>query len=66
MTVSPALDNRFREAAAAAGLLDVAYDLTDSPLGPLLVATTGRGLCRISFDPQPERETQWLAEAFGA
>jgi methylated-DNA-[protein]-cysteine S-methyltransferase len=65
MTVSPALDTRFREAAAAAGLLDVAYDLTDSPIGTLLVATTGRGLCRISFDPQPEREAQWLAEAFG-
>ena len=52
MTVSPTLDNRFREAAAAAGLLDVTYDLTDSPVGTLLVATTDRGLCRISFDPR--------------
>ena len=38
MTVSTALDERFRTAAAAAALLDVAYDvLTDTPVGPLLV-----------------------------
>jgi methylated-DNA-[protein]-cysteine S-methyltransferase len=66
MTVSPALDRRFREAAAAAGLLDVAYDLTDSPMGTLLVATTDRGLCRISFDPEADRMTEELARAFGA
>jgi methylated-DNA-[protein]-cysteine S-methyltransferase len=65
MTVSPTLDRRFREAAAAAGLLDVAYDLAETPIGTLLVATTERGLCRISFDPQPEREAEWLAESFG-
>ena len=65
MTVSPTLDSRFREAAAAAGLLDVAYDLTESPIGTLLVATTDRGLCRISFDPQPDREAEWLAQTFG-
>jgi methylated-DNA-[protein]-cysteine S-methyltransferase len=65
MTVSPTLDRRFREAAAAAGLLDVAYDLAETPVGTLLVATTERGLCRISFDPQPEREAVWLAESFG-
>jgi methylated-DNA-[protein]-cysteine S-methyltransferase len=65
MTVSPTLDNRFREAAAAAGLLDVAYDLAETPIGTLLVATTDRGLCRISFDPQPDREAEWLAQSFG-
>ena len=37
MTVSPALDARFREAAAAAGLLDVAYDLAETPIGTLIV-----------------------------
>jgi len=47
MSVSPELDRRFRAAAAAAGLLDVAYDVVESPLGPLLVAATPRGLCRI-------------------
>ena len=50
-TVSPELDRRFRDAAAATGLLDVAYDLVDSPVGPLLVAVSERGLCKISFDP---------------
>ena len=65
MTVSPTLDKRFREAAAAAGLLDVAYDLAETPVGTLLVATTDRGLCRISYDPQPEREAESLARTFG-
>ena len=36
MTVSPDLDNRFREAAAAAGLIDAAFDLADTPIGTLL------------------------------
>ena len=65
MTVSPDLDRRFRAATAAAGLLDVAYDLVDSPLGPLLVAATPRGVCRISFDPEPEEEAETLARRFG-
>jgi methylated-DNA-[protein]-cysteine S-methyltransferase len=66
MTVSPQLDRRFRDAAAAKGLLDVAYDVGDSPLGPLLVAASGRGLCRIAFDPEPDRELDALARAFGS
>jgi methylated-DNA-[protein]-cysteine S-methyltransferase len=66
MTVSPTLDRRFREAAAAEGLLDVAYDLAETPVGTLLVAATDRGLCRISFDPEPDREAERLARAFGA
>jgi methylated-DNA-[protein]-cysteine S-methyltransferase len=37
------------QAAAAAGLLDVAYATLDSPVGPLLVATTPRGLVRIAY-----------------
>ena len=65
MTVSADLDRRFRAAAAAAGLLDVAYDVVDSPLGPLLVAATQRGVCRISFDPEPEEEADELARRFG-
>jgi methylated-DNA-[protein]-cysteine S-methyltransferase len=43
--------------AAAAGLLDVAYATTDSPLGTLLLATTDRGLVRLAYlerdDPSP-------------
>ena len=65
MTVSSSLDEQFRNAAAAEGLLDVAYDLADTPVGTLLVAASGHGLCRISFDPEPEREVERLARAFG-
>jgi methylated-DNA-[protein]-cysteine S-methyltransferase len=65
MTVPPRLDKGFRERAASAGELDVAYTLTDSPVGDLLVAATARGLCRISFDPDPDPELEWLARAYG-
>jgi methylated-DNA-[protein]-cysteine S-methyltransferase len=37
------------QAAAAAGLLDVAYATLDSPLGPLLLAATPRGLVRLAY-----------------
>jgi methylated-DNA-[protein]-cysteine S-methyltransferase len=63
--VSPHLDRTFRDAAAAEGLLDAAYDLVDTPIGTLLVATTERGLCRISYDAEPDREVEQLAKAFG-
>ena len=36
-------------AAAAEGMLDVAYATTDSPLGPLLLAGTDRGLVRVAY-----------------
>jgi methylated-DNA-[protein]-cysteine S-methyltransferase len=60
------LDQRFRDAAVAEGLLDVSYDIADTPVGPLFVAVTDRGLCRISFDPEPDRELDGLARAYGA
>jgi methylated-DNA-[protein]-cysteine S-methyltransferase len=45
------------EAATAAGLLDVAYATTDSPLGTLLLATTPRGLVRLAYvDHEDEDE----------
>ena len=66
MKVSDDLDRRFRERAAAEGSLDVAYDLVDSPIGALLVAVTERGLCRVGFDPEPERDLDPLAREFGA
>jgi methylated-DNA-[protein]-cysteine S-methyltransferase len=66
MTAVPkALDRRFREAATEAGLVDVSFDVADTQIGPLLLAVTERGLCRISFDPEPERETETLARTFG-
>ena len=34
-------------------------------IGSLLLAVTERGLCRISFDPEPDRETETLARTFG-
>jgi methylated-DNA-[protein]-cysteine S-methyltransferase len=41
----PALADR----AAEEGLLDVAYTSVDSPLGPLVVAATPKGLVRVSY-----------------
>jgi methylated-DNA-[protein]-cysteine S-methyltransferase len=66
MTVSPDLDRRFRDAAAAEGLLDVGFDVVDSPVGPLLVAATPRGVARIFFDAEPEHQLDLLARRFGS
>jgi methylated-DNA-[protein]-cysteine S-methyltransferase len=63
MTVPTPLDNRFREAADREGLVDVAYDLSDSPVGELLVAVTDRGLCRIAY--RPDAALDELAVDFG-
>jgi methylated-DNA-[protein]-cysteine S-methyltransferase len=65
MTVPHFLDERFRAAAAAEGLLDAGYDVVDSPVGPLFVAATPRGVCRISYDADPERQEESLARAYG-
>jgi methylated-DNA-[protein]-cysteine S-methyltransferase len=37
--------------AAEEGLADVAYATVESPVGPLVVAVTPRGVLRISYDP---------------
>ena len=66
MTVTPELDRRFRDAAEAAGLVDVAFDVVDSPIGPLLVAMTDDGVCRISFDGHHDEDLDVAARAFGA
>ena len=63
MSVSEDLDTRFREAAAAAGLIDAAFDLADTPIGTLFVAATDRGLCQISFDP--DRGLDQLSRTLG-
>jgi methylated-DNA-[protein]-cysteine S-methyltransferase len=45
------------EAATRAGLLDVAYATLDSPLGPLLLAATPRGLVKVAYlDSENEDE----------
>jgi hypothetical protein len=64
MTVPTDLDQRFRDAATREGLVDVAYDLADSPVGELLVAVTDRGLCRIAY--RPDDALDEIANDFGA
>ena len=51
---------RLEQAAEAEGLLDVAYTTVDSPVGPLLLAATPKGLVRVAYDtegprPRPRR-----------
>ncbi|MGZ4383594.1 MAG: methylated-DNA--[protein]-cysteine S-methyltransferase [Gaiellaceae bacterium] len=65
MTIPEQLDRRFREAALAEGLADIAYGLLETPLGTLLVAASPSGLCRVSYDPQVEREEEELSRSFG-
>jgi len=64
--VSPELDNRFRDAAAEEGLLDVAYDVVDSPVGELFVGVSDRGLCVISYEADPDLQVERLARGFGS
>ena len=63
MNVSPDLDTRFRAAALAEGLVDVRFDVVDSPVGPLHLAGTDRGLARISY--RGEGWEDELARQFG-
>jgi methylated-DNA-[protein]-cysteine S-methyltransferase len=52
--VPVALHENLAERAAKEGLLDVAYAELDSPIGPLAVAGTTRGLVRLSYAPAEE------------
>jgi methylated-DNA-[protein]-cysteine S-methyltransferase len=63
MSITPKLDARFRAAALAQGLVDVRYDVTESPVGDLFIASTDRGLCRISYNPEGRDEE--LVRTFG-
>ena len=47
---------RFKTRAAEEGLLDVAYTSADSPFGPLLLASTKRGLVRVGLPNQDSDE----------
>jgi methylated-DNA-[protein]-cysteine S-methyltransferase len=47
---------RLREGAAEENLLDVAYATADSPFGPLLLASTQRGLVRVGLPNQDTEE----------
>jgi methylated-DNA-[protein]-cysteine S-methyltransferase len=44
-----ALRSELARRAASDGVLDVGYGFADSPLGPLTVVVTGRGLVRLSY-----------------
>lgn len=66
MTSVPSeVDIGFRRRAARDGHWDVSFALAESPLGDLLLATTSAGVCRIAFDPDPERQLAELSSVFG-
>jgi len=46
------LHNRLAAAATKAGILDVAYQTVDTPLGALLLAATEEGLVRVAYGIQ--------------
>lgn len=53
---------RLVAAAERGGLLDVAYRTIDTPLGPLLLAATARGLVRVAYEREGhERVLERLA-----
>ena len=43
------LHDRLAAEAQRDGILDVAYRVVDSPVGPLLLAATGQGLIRVAY-----------------
>ena len=63
MHVTPELDAAFRAAALAEGIVDVRHDAVDSPVGPLQLGWSDRGLCRISYFEDGFEEE--LARVFG-
>jgi methylated-DNA-[protein]-cysteine S-methyltransferase len=65
MTTMTDLDSRFREAALALDLVDVGFDVIESPVGPLFVGASKQGLASISFDAEPEQHLERLARMAG-
>jgi len=65
MTLSPDVDRRFREAAVTLGLVDVGFDIVESPVGELFVAVSDRGLAAISYDTVPDEQLERLARIAG-
>jgi methylated-DNA-[protein]-cysteine S-methyltransferase len=45
-----ALHQRLEHGAMAAGVLDVAYRTVDTPVGPLMLASTPGGLVRVAYE----------------
>jgi len=65
MTLSPDVDRRFREAAVTLGLVDVGFDIVESPVGELFVAVSDRGLAAISYDTVPDEQLERLGRIAG-
>jgi methylated-DNA-[protein]-cysteine S-methyltransferase len=65
MTITHDLDSRFRNAALALDLVDLGFDVVDSPIGPLFIGASKQGLASISFDSDPERHLERLAQVAG-
>jgi methylated-DNA-[protein]-cysteine S-methyltransferase len=65
MTISPEVDRRFREAAFSLRLVDVGFDVVDSPVGPLLVAVSNEGLAAISYSARADAELERIARIAG-
>ena len=66
MTVPLDLDHRFREAASLLGLLDVGFDVVDSPVGELFVAVVRpRARRRSPTTPEPRSRSSALARIAG-
>lgn len=60
------LADRLAAEADDAALLEVAYDLVDSPIGTLLLASTGAGLVRVAFEAEGfDRVLEELAATVG-
>jgi methylated-DNA-[protein]-cysteine S-methyltransferase len=60
------LYRQVEEASEREGLLDVAYRTVGSPVGPLLLAATPRGLVRIAYDIEDhDRVLETLADRLG-
>lgn len=60
------LHRRLEAAAAEAGVLDVAYTVLDTPVGPLLLAATERGLVRVAYAREEhEKVLAELADRLG-
>jgi methylated-DNA-[protein]-cysteine S-methyltransferase len=57
---SRAAAERFALRAAQEGLVDIAYTVEDSPVGPLLLAATKRGLVELGYEGR-ERLDSYLA-----
>ena len=57
------LRSALAESATREGVLDIAYRIVDSPVGPLLLAATGRGLVRVAYEREDhDAVLQQLAE----